>query len=134
MIGQNAPTDPVDRFARELADMRTRIAELERARPAIVPWIAPTLAGTWVNFGGTLQIARYRKIGDIVYVEGFVKSGSIGTAVFVLPAGYRPTKDLPFAVHSNIAFGSLVVQADGSVIAQAGSNTSFGLNVSFSTT
>lgn len=95
-------------------------------------WTAPTLVNSWVNYGGTLCTARYRKIGDRVEIEGFVKSGTIGASVFTLPVGYRPPLDIPFAVHSNIAFGSLVVKAGGTVEAQSGSNTSFGLNCSFS--
>lgn len=51
-------------------------------------WIAPTLAGTWVNFGGGMSPAGYRLRGDTVEVRGNVKSGS-GT-IFTLPMGYRP--------------------------------------------
>lgn len=134
MIGQNAPTDDGDRFARTIADLRARVADLERTRTGIVPWTAPTLINSWVNYGGTYRTARYRKIGDRVEIEGLVKSGTIGATVFTLPVGYRPPQDIPFGVHSNNAFGSLIVFASGAVYAQAGSNASFGLTCSFSVT
>lgn len=56
-------------------------------------WIAPTLLNSWVNFGSTFDTAAYRKIGEVVYVRGLIKSGTTtsGTTIFTLPSGYRPS-------------------------------------------
>lgn len=64
-------------------------------------WIAPTLAGTWANVGGTAAPAGYRRDGQIVTLRGALAGGA-GT-VFTLPDGYRPTTDLSFAVASGVA-------------------------------
>ena len=54
-------------------------------------WIAPTLLNSWVNAGGAFETAGYLKdpLG-FVHLKGVVQSGTSGTAVFVLPTGYRP--------------------------------------------
>lgn len=88
MIGQNAPTDPVDRFARELADMRVRIAELERVRQG-TPWQTPTGV---VKYGGSTanvtSTCRWRTIGHHVEAEfGWATTGAptAGSLELVLP-------------------------------------------------
>lgn len=111
-----------------------RDQQLEEYLAGATEWLTPTFSGTWVNFGSTHRNARFRKNGDRTEIEGFVKSGTIGTSIFTLPAGFRPPTDMVFAVHSNTAFGSLVVKAGGTVEAQSGSNVSFGINCSFSVT
>ena len=61
-------------------------------------WQTPTLLNGWVNYDtNAYQAARYRKIGDEVYITGLVRSGTLGTAVFNLPVGYRPLRNLHFA-------------------------------------
>ncbi len=54
-------------------------------------WIAPSLSNSWVNYGGSYSTAGYYKdpLG-IVHIRGMVKDGTADTAVFTLPAGYRP--------------------------------------------
>jgi hypothetical protein len=85
--------------------------------------------GTWVNFGSTFEPALYWKdyLG-YVHLGGLVKSGTIGTTIFTLPAGYRPQYALTFAVYSNNAFGYCQVNPDGTVVASGGSNVSFSLS------
>lgn len=56
-------------------------------------WTAvSTFANGWSHYGGGWRSARYRKIGDEVYVEGMIYGGTVGPAVtaLTLPAGYRP--------------------------------------------
>lgn len=99
-------------------------------------WTAPTLAGAWVNFGGTQQVAQYRMVGDRVFLRGVVKTGVIGTAVFTLPAGFRPPSpngDLQFTVSSNSAFGVVGISPAGVVTALVGNNAAFWLGCDFST-
>lgn len=96
-------------------------------------WTATSFANGWVNTAGNNQLTEYRKIGDVVHIRGMISSGTLTAGAFTLPAGFRPPKDLNFAVVSNGAFGHLYITSAGVVIPQAGSNASFSLCVSFST-
>ena len=55
-------------------------------------WTGVTFAGTWANIGGSDSACRYRKFGDVVYVEGIAErpSGTNTLTLFTLPSGYRP--------------------------------------------
>lgn len=86
-------------------------------------------AGTWTNFGGTNESAQYWKdYTGIVHLGGIVKSGTIGTTIFTLPAGYRPKEAKIYGVSSNNLFGVCTVNPDGTVVATAGSATYFSLS------
>ena len=86
-------------------------------------------AGTWANFGGSNEPARYWKdFTGIVHLGGVVKLGTIGTTIFTLPAGYRPQYAMIYAVASNNAYGTLTVNPDGTVVASTGSNVYFSLS------
>jgi hypothetical protein len=52
----------------------------------------PAFLNSWVNsIDGTKKYrSRFRKVGNIVQVVAYVKTGASGTAVFTLPTGYRP--------------------------------------------
>lgn len=97
-------------------------------------WQTPTLANSWVNYGGTEQAARYRRVSDRVEIEGLVKSGTLGAAVFTLPTGYRPALAMQFATATNGAFGLLTITSAGLVVVQSSSNVWAALNCSFSVT
>jgi hypothetical protein len=102
------------------------------------PWVAPTLTNSWVNYGSSFRTARYRRVGDQVEIEGLVKSGTSGLAVFTLPTGFRPPEYLlwPTVSDPNV-FARLDVQSDGQVIVYivgAGTNAFASLNCSFSVT
>jgi hypothetical protein len=77
-------------------------------------WTSATLNTSWSNVAGT---ARYRKdpVGT-VYVQGSVSSPSPVTnaTVLTLPAGYRPSQNLDFALKAN---------ADGGTVAWIRINT-----------
>ncbi|HET9667277.1 MAG TPA: hypothetical protein VFP09_10990, partial [Desertimonas sp.] len=83
-------------------------------------WTNVTFTGTWVNFGGLTQATQYRKIGDQVYVRGFVKSGTIGTSAFTLPVGYRPPALVRFPISGGLGTGAglpnVGVSADGTCV------------------
>ncbi len=92
-------------------------------------WASPTLTNSWVNYGGSEPTAQYYKDPQgVVYLKGLIKSGTIGSAAFTLPAGYRPSENRNFGVASNSAFGYLSVGASGVVTPAAGSNTWFSLD------
>lgn len=57
-------------------------------------WTSVTFSGTWADIGGSDSACRYRKLGDIVFVEGVAErpSGTSTLSLFTLPSGYRPAK------------------------------------------
>jgi hypothetical protein len=92
----------------------------------------PSFQGTWVNYGATFDTAAfYKDVLGIVHLKGNIKDGTMGALAFVLPDGYKPARDLRFAVESNNAHGSLIIQSDGDVFPNAGSTAIFSLEVSF---
>lgn len=91
-------------------------------------WTAPTLTGSWVNYGGAHLAAGYKRVGDFVYVRGTLKDGT-GTA-FTLPAGYRPSAVVTFGSWSSVHAG-ILIDAGGAVSQLGGSNTEFSLNCFF---
>lgn len=94
-----------------------------------VPVVAPTLAGTWVNFGAGQANSGYWKDGEgVVHLMGHVKDGTIGTTIFTLPVGYRPNASVQFPCVSNGAFGAISINSSGVVTAQAGNTAGVGLD------
>jgi hypothetical protein len=87
-------------------------------------WQTPTLAGTWTNYGGGWQSARYIKDDTgTVFIEGLVAGGT-GT-VFTLAAGYRPLNSLIFTAIANNALGRLDVANNGTVVWNTGGTNAF---------
>ncbi len=103
-------------------------------------WTPVTFQNNWVNID-TSRTAQYRKVGDIVEVRGCVKGGTVaaGTPIFVLPAGFLPTRNQEFV---NVASGGVcdvIVETPGRVSvsiigASAPSTYMFLDNVRFSVT
>ncbi len=58
-------------------------------------WTALPYGSDWSDYGSSNSAGRYRKIGDIVYVEGIIKRtpGSSATTIGTLPASFRPTEE-----------------------------------------
>lgn len=54
-------------------------------------WVVPTFENAWVTYGPGHD-ARYRRMNGIVYLQGLVKSGTLGATVYTLPVGYRPVQ------------------------------------------
>ena len=95
-------------------------------------WIDATYQNGWTTFSNSFSEARYRKFGSVVYIDGLVRSGTIGQAVFTLPPGFRPTKaQLKAAETSNNVNGRLDIYTNGQVVAISGSNDWFSINCSF---
>ena len=82
--------------------------------------IAPVLIAPWVNFGLGYTDAGYYKHGDRVYLQGLVNGALVGSILFNLPAGYRPTSIILFSVSANAASGRIDVLANGNVVYQSG--------------
>jgi Pectate lyase superfamily protein len=79
----------------------------------------PTLLSPWVNSGGGYHVASYTVFENIfgqkqVFVNGTVKDGSAGTAIFQLPPGLRPTGRIEFALGGG-AYNCAFVDSTGNV-------------------
>lgn len=51
--------------------------------------------------GATWAEPAYRRINGRVQLRGLIKNGGTSNAIFTLPAGFRPSKQVLFAVPSN---------------------------------
>ena len=71
------------------------------------------------------SVYYYKDANNIVHIGGQVQSGTIGSVVFALPAGFRPQSISRFAVPSNGAFGECYIDAGGQVYALVGDATRF---------
>lgn len=92
-------------------------------------WNAPTLTNSWVNYGGSFNPAGYwRDPFSLVHLRGTMKSGTIGSAAFTLPAGYRPANTELHAVTSNSAFARIVIDGGGVVTPDIGSNVNVSID------
>lgn len=98
-------------------------------------WRAATMgANSWQNYNGGYQTARYKKVGELVVVEGLIYNtqggtAGIGATAFNLGAGYRPVGgQLLFPSNTNTGEGRVDVATTGDVIPQSGGNVYFGLD------
>jgi hypothetical protein len=87
-----------------------------------------TFSGTWVNFGGSDANAGYRLWNGFAELRGKIKSGTVNTAAFTLPAALFPQHPKNFPVVSNGAFGHVVISTAGVVTPAVGNNTYFDLS------
>jgi hypothetical protein len=78
-------------------------------------WTDVTPINGWQPYGGDYGNGSYRKLGKIVFLEGLLKNGTANTVMFYLPAGYRPSKKLPFDVVSDSGTIRVDIFPDGSV-------------------
>lgn len=89
-------------------------------------WITPTLLNGWVNFGGIYETVAFMKdsIG-FIHLKGMIKSGNIDSVAFILPTGYRPSKEqylVGLTGYDSKSF-TVVVKADGSVLISSSAAT-----------
>jgi hypothetical protein len=84
---------------------------------------APTFQNGWVAFGAGNSTPQYWKDSSgAVHLQGLVKSGTVGSAIFTLPADFCPPGNLRFTVSNNGLFGEVVIGTAGGVALTAGSN------------
>lgn len=97
-------------------------------------WTAASLLNSWQNFGAPWAGAAYRKVGDIVYLRGLIRLGTMNTAAFTLPSGFRPPADLYFSSVDAGVVGEVIVTSAGDVKPSNTNNTYQSLSaISFST-
>jgi hypothetical protein len=121
----------LDEIRRALEEARSDVGMAQRDIRAILErpaWIPPTLLNSWAHHssGGHSPPGYYRDATGLVHIRGMVDSGSSGTAIFQLPAGYRPKTRfrVPAVTMSGgvQAFAAIDIQTTGDVVAQ-GSGT-----------
>jgi hypothetical protein len=79
----------------DVAEAFKSIEQWANRQPAIGLWQEPTLDSPWANFDAVnFEDARYRLEGDMVRIEGLVKTtanvAAVNSRIFTLPEGYRP--------------------------------------------
>lgn len=88
------------------------------------PWVAAAFQGLWTQWADTnYDTVSYRKDGmNTVWLKGLARSNAngVGTAIFILPVGFRPLKHRLFASVANAVFCSIQVSSNGQVIVQGG--------------
>ena len=87
-------------------------------------WQSVTFRNGWTNYSTSYNQAGYFKDSmGIVHLRGLVKSGLIGKAIFILPAGYRPQRrELHVVCTSPNASGRVDIDTSGNVLATSGNN------------
>lgn len=78
-------------------------------------WQFPTLLGTWSQQVFWRTVRWRKEPGNIIRVEGVVTGGTIGSTIFTLPEGARPSEFLAFACDDADNFNSIHVEPDGDV-------------------
>jgi hypothetical protein len=96
--------------------------------PSDASWATPTMMGTWVTFGPNNTPGYYKDSDGLVHLRGLVKSGTINTAIFTLPTGFKPSKNIVRNTVSNLGPARLDVRSDGLVMPVTGSNVWFSLD------
>lgn len=93
-------------------------------------WTTPTMQNSWVNYdSANFSPAGYEKDADgIVYLRGFIKTGTIGSAAYTLPVGSRPSKTILREAATSSGIGRVDIFASGAVVPVSGSNGWFSLD------
>jgi hypothetical protein len=87
-----------DLKAQQLIDLlRTYISEHDTSLATLeteISWTeVSSFSNSWVNYGGSYNTAGYCKDAfGFVHLRGLIKDGTLGSAAFNLPTGYRPVK------------------------------------------
>ena len=96
-------------------------------------WITPTLNSGYTGYSSPYGTIKYRKIGNIVNIQGITNEGTVGT-VFTLPTGFRPDRRVLIAALNANALGRLDIEPNGNVnIDISASSSWFSLNCTFFT-
>jgi hypothetical protein len=113
----------------KLTSLQSQITALS-ASVTPTAWATPTLLNGWTNFGGSHQTARYRKIGDLVYVEGFLNGASkTGNTILQLPSGFRPALTHFYVCESSETpnMATFTITSAGDIVYQFGGDNSLSL-------
>ena len=97
-------------------------------------WITPTLNSGFTGYSSPYGTIKYRKIGNIVNIQGITNQAVANTIVFTLPVGFRPERRLVLATMNDNQLGRLDIDQDGNVRQDMISSSGwFSLNCTFFT-
>lgn len=92
-------------------------------------WIIPTLNSPYTHYSSPYGDVRYRKIGDIVHIQGLLNVNSAigGNVIFALPSGYAPPLQIITSQkNGNTGEARVDVETNGNVtMVNAASNTTW---------
>jgi phage minor structural protein len=76
-----------------------------------------SLINGWTNYGGSYQTVQFMKDKfGFVHIRGSLKGTTNNITAFILPAGYRPSKDLWFTVSAGVKqVANVAIHPDGRV-------------------
>ena len=81
----------------------------------------PVFQNGWANTGATdVTAAFFKDPYGVVHLKGLIFGGTNSAAIFVLPDGYRPSKNVIQLVWRGSGSGKLNLLPDGSVLFQDG--------------
>lgn len=127
------------KVAEKIESLTSRITTLEtQANQTAIPWTYLTdaqLLNGWLNVLDTdnKYRVRYKKEGNTVKIKMWVKSGTLGSAVFNLPAEARPV----FAIHqtqrwiSTTGFCVATVNTSGDVVVSGTGMSEYHVNLQY---
>jgi len=85
------------------------------------------------NFSSNFEIARFKKVNDVVHLQGKIIGGSSQTSgqsykLFRLPVGFRPSQRITVLGSTNNALGILDIESDGWVYGVVYNSQGFNLS------
>jgi hypothetical protein len=144
VVEGSAPGSPSAGDQRLFIDSADHVLKLKDSSGTVTPvgsggggsisWTTVTsFANSWLDYGNaSFYAVSYGKDSlGWVHLRGLLKSGTVGSAAFTLPSGFRPLKNVSFEVNSNESRGEVYVNSDGTVVPQVGSNVYFFLNACY---
>lgn len=127
--------DKLEKLRRDFTTDRSQhewnVSALERWAQGFTleSWQEVVFENSWVNIATTYTDAAYWKDPfGIVHLRGLVKDGVVGSTIFTLPVGYRPTGTKVYMQSNAGTAEEVYVNADGTVVLPAGVNTSLSLD------
>lgn len=76
---------------------------------------SPAFLSGWEAHPGGFAPPAFRRLSGMVHFRGLIRSGVVGSAVFYLPGGFRPSNLVLLATISENAIGRVVVFSSGEV-------------------
>lgn len=104
--------DEIGALAQSIRNLDARLREIATRGQTLQQWQVPVMLNGWTNSDGYAPVSYWKDPNGIVHLRGRVTGGAAGTAIFSLPAGYRPEY-----THDYVLGGSRVeVRPDGNVV------------------
>lgn len=78
-------------------------------------WQPAPLMNGFIDYGANWQIARFRRLNGVVYLEGSIKNGAPSVPIFILPPGFMPVDKLIFSTIGNNTLARIDIDSNGVV-------------------